>query len=169
MSNAITDLDALLIATDATHEHGTAVIQAMKAVVHFTGKCPDFPPALHAWLEERVTKADKADQVLKTTASKQRALANAFGYTPSRGNPHDYGERNLKMVWDIWHIHKSSDLSLSKAIDRYVTANPTAISASGSTDYIRDLIAKHRNEISDLYDEWVDLMDSNRTSYKVLV
>lgn len=165
MTQELGELDAILIAASATHEHGTPVIQALKAIVTYGKRGEKIPLALVEWLEASVERAEKEDVLNTNTSSKQRGFARAFGYTSSRGNPHEYGVRNFKLVWDIWHIYKSQSTSLSKAIDMYVKLNPSCVGASGSTDYIDDLIKKYRVEVRELYEQWIDFMEENQTSH----
>lgn len=165
MTEELGELGAILIAASATHEHGAPVIQALKAIVTYGKRGEKIPFALVEWLEASVERAEKEDVLNTKTSSKQRGFARAFGYTSSRGNPHGYGVRNFKLVWDIWHIHKSQSISLSKAIKTYVKLNPSCIGASGSTDYIEDLIKKHHVAVAELYEQWIDLMEENQTSH----
>lgn len=165
MTEELGELDAILIAASATHEHGVPVIQALKAIVAFGKRGEKIPFALIDWLEASVNRVEKEDALNATTSSKQRGFSRAFGYTSSRGNPHEYGVRNFKLVWSIWRIHKLQNISLSKAIDAYVKLDPSCVGANGSTAYIDDLLEKHRLEVSELYEQWIDLMEENQTSH----
>lgn len=161
MTEELGELDAILIASAATHGHGTSVIEALKAIISYSKK-GEAPPALVEWFEKCLVDADKQDSLNTSTAGKQRGFSRAFGYTPSRGNPHDYGARNFKLVWDIWHIHKSQGASLPKAIRIYVNLNPGCVGPKGCTEYINDLIRKYGKEVSELYEQWIELMEKNR-------
>ncbi len=158
MDNEIKGLDAILLAADAEHNGGNDVIKALQAIASILERQE---PVLGSWLKGCLSSAALEGGENQSTAVRQRGFSRALGYTAGRGNPHEYGERNFRIVWAIWHIHKSRQVSLSEALGLFIEENPSFCGANGSTDYIQELVKKHRSAVSDLYEQWIDMMEEN--------
>lgn len=149
---------------EAESGNSQAIVDVLLVISHYHEQKKVVPEPLAEWFAERAGALAKAHAAHTDTSKRQRAVSKALGLTPAAGRPKKNSWRNLQIAWEIYHIHKSKNVGLPKAMELYLDEH-REFNESGATEYLRQIFNECREDVIADYEAWIEKLSINTPTH----